>query len=899
LSDGLDGINELRAKYLRFFEEKGHLAYPSASLKADDPTLMFTSAGMVPFKPYFLGATPKFAGVDGVHHRVTTAQKCLRINDIENVGRTLRHHSFFEMMGNFSFGDYFKREAALWAWEFMTAPEWLGLEPERLYVTIYQDDDEAFRVWTGDVGVPEERISRWGEDENFWPASAVSEGPNGPCGPCSEIFYDRGAEFGSADESGPNVGSGDRFIEVWNLVFTQFDRRDGGALEPLPQRNIDTGLGFERLAAVMTGLEDAYATELFQPTIRRVAALSGAPYRGVASVSHRVIADHLRAVTFAITDGVLPANDGPGYVVKMLLRRASRHAWLLGLREPVLHELVSEVVAAMGEPYPELVDGRERVAGIVRTEEEQFLRTLEAGMQRVAQVLDDLGGDTLDGATAFDLWQTHGFPLDLTREMAAERGVSVDGEGYEAAREAARAVSRGGREAGALFSGGPDVLGHVAERVEETEFVGYAQTSASAAVRAVLAGDEEVDALEEGDAGVVVLDRTPFYAEGGGQIGDSGKLEWHDGSTGAAVVSATTRSSQGFVLHHARVVRGRLRRGQQLEARVDPGRHETEKHHSATHLLHAALRSVLGTHVAQAGSLVAPDRLRFDFSHGQALSPDEIQRVEELVNRWIQADFEVGWRVVPIAEARQAGAMMLFGEKYGHEVRMVTMGAGETSTGQPGQAAVSIELCGGTHVGRTGEIGSFIVSSEEAVSAGVRRIEARVGMAAVRTSQEERRLVQRLGRSLGGAAGELEGRVQRLQAELKQAQRDASQLRDRLAAAQTAGAAATGELHDAGGFRYTTASLQGLDAAALRSAADALLGKSGADIVVVGSGSLLVAKVSGPARERGAHAGNLIRELAQRAGGGGGGRADMAQAGVKDPAALATALAAVPDVLRG
>ncbi|MEJ2666347.1 MAG: alanine--tRNA ligase-related protein, partial [Deinococcales bacterium] len=308
-----------------------------------------------------------------------------------------------------------------------------------------------------------ERISRWGEDENFWPASAVSEGPNGPCGPCSEIFYDRGAEFGSADESGPNVGSGDRFIEVWNLVFTQFDRRDGGALEPLPQRNIDTGLGFERLAAVMTGLEDAYATELFQPTIRRVAALSGAPYRGVASVSHRVIADHVRAVTFAITDGVLPANDGPGYVVKMLLRRASRHAWLLGLREPVLHELVSEVVAAMGEPYPELVDGRERVAGIVRTEEEQFLRTLEAGMQRVAQVLDDLGGDTLDGATAFDLWQTHGFPLDLTREMAAERGVSVDGEGYEAAREAARAVSRGGREAGALFSGGPDVLGHVAE----------------------------------------------------------------------------------------------------------------------------------------------------------------------------------------------------------------------------------------------------------------------------------------------------------------------------------------------------------------------------------------------------------------------------------------------------
>ena len=905
MSDGVNSINELRSKYLRFFEGKGHLAYPSASLKSDDPTLMFTSAGMVQFKPYFLGATPKFAGVAGVHHRVTTAQKCLRINDIENVGRTLRHHSFFEMMGNFSFGDYFKKEAATWAWEFMTAPEWLGLDPDRLYVTIYQDDDQAFRVWTEDVGVPAERISRWGEDENFWPANAVSEGPNGPCGPCSEIFYDRGPEFGSPDETGPNTGSGDRFIEVWNLVFTQFDRKDGGGLEPLPQKNIDTGLGFERLAAVMTGLEDAYATELFQPTIRRVAELSGVPYRGVESVSHRVVADHLRAVAFAVSDGVMPANDGPGYVVKMLLRRASRHAWLLGLREPVLHGLVDQVVSAMGEPYPELVDGRERVQSIVKTEEEQFLRTLESGMQRVAQVLDELGGGTLDGATAFDLWQTHGFPLDLTQEMAAERGIRVDRAGYEAAREAAREVSRGGKQAAELFAGSRDALGNIAERVDETEFRGYVELASGATVLALMSGDDEVDSLGEGESGVVILDRTPFYAEGGGQVGDSGKLEW-DGAAagarrvpGAAVVSTTRRSSQGFTLHHARVVRGRLERGQHVEARVDPSRHETEKHHSATHLLHAALRSVLGTHVAQAGSLVTAERLRFDFSHGEALTEEEVLRIEELVNRWIQADLAVDWRVVPIAEARKAGAMMLFGEKYGQQVRMVTMGAGEAADGQPGRAAVSIELCGGTHVRRTGEIGSLLVTSEEAVSAGVRRIEARVGMAAVRAAQEQRTTSQRLARALGGTPAELEDRVHKLQADLKQAQRAQAQLRDRLAAAQTAGAAADAEIDEAGGFRYTTASLQGLDAAALRNAADALLGKSGVDVAVVGSGSLLVVKVSPAARQRGAHAGNLIRELAARAGGGGGGRPDMAQAGVKDPAGLAVALAAVRDVLAG
>ncbi|MBS3966452.1 MAG: alanine--tRNA ligase [Truepera sp.] len=871
-------IDQLRQQYLDFFKSKGHLSYPSASLKSDDPTLLFTSAGMVQFKPYFLGATPKFAGYEGVWPRVTTAQKCLRINDIENVGRTLRHHSFFEMMGNFSFGDYFKREAALWAWEFLTSSEWLGLDPERLYVTTYLDDDEAYAVWANEVGVPKERISRWGEDENFWPANAVTAGPNGPCGPCSEIFYDRGPEYGSPDETGPNTGSGDRFIEIWNLVFTQFDRQEGGVLVPLPQKNIDTGLGFERLAAVMTGVEDAYRTALFQPTIQRVAALSGQPYQGVSSVSHRVIADHSRAVTFAITDGIMPANDGPGYIVKMLLRRAARHAWLLGLREPVIYSLVDQVIEAMGAAYPELADGRERVMGIIKTEEEQFLRTLESGIARVGRLLSELDGDTLAGEVAFDLWQTYGFPLDLTQEMAAERGVRVDRAGYEAARERARQRSRGDKEQGALFGSGKDTLGAIAKEHGETRFVGYDTLSLPARVVALINGDEVVPVAGEGVSVHVILDSTPFYAEGGGQLGDMGALEWPGGK---AIVSTTTKSKQGLYLHQAKVLRGRLEPGLMVQAVVDPARRETEKHHSATHLLHAALRSILGTHVAQAGSLVAPERLRFDFSHPQALKPTELKQLETLVNRWIQADLAVNWREVPLSEARQAGAMMLFGEKYGERVRVVAMGE-------------SLELCGGTHVRRTGEIGALYIVSEEAVSAGVRRLEAVAGSAALRYVQELRGSTSELARQLGTTPAALPERVEKLLSELKVAQKEAQQLRDKLAAAQ---ASRAGELKEVAGFRYSTALLEGLDAPALRNAADSLMQKLQADIVVVASGTTLVAKVAAAAQARGAHAGNLIREVAKRAGGSGGGRPDMAQAGVKESGRLADAVAALPELL--
>ncbi|HEX7039454.1 MAG TPA: alanine--tRNA ligase [Trueperaceae bacterium] len=885
MTRGVKELNELRRRYLEFFVERGHLAYPSASLKSDDPTLMFTSAGMVQFKPYFLGATPKFAGYEGVWHRVTTAQKCLRINDIENVGRTLRHHSFFEMLGNFSFGDYFKREACRWAWEFSTSEEWLGLDPERLYVTVYEDDDEAFRIWRDEVGVPERRISRWGEDENFWPANAVTQGPNGPCGPCSEVFYDRGPDYGTPDEDGPNTGSGDRFVEYWNLVFTQFDRQDGGVLQPLPQKNIDTGLGFERLAALMTGQPDAYGTELFQPTIRRVAELSGRPYEGTRSLSHRVIADHVRAVTFAITDGVLPANDGAGYVVKMLIRRAARHAWLLGLRDTVLHGLVDQVIAAMGEPYPEIVDGRDRVMGVIETEEEQFLRTLEAGIERVGNLLDELEGNVLPGEVAFDLWQTYGFPLDLTQELAAERGVDVDRAGYEAAREEARRASRGDLGERRLFTAQSDALGAIAGRSGDTEFLGYTESRAEATVVGLVREGQEVDVLREGDSGVVVLDRTPFYAEGGGQVGDVGKLEW---AGGAALVSGTSRSTHGLHLHEAKVVRGELAPGTRLTAQVDPAREQTKKHHTATHLLHAALRTVLGTHVTQAGSLVAPDRLRFDFTHGRALAPEELRRVEELVNRWVQQDLAVSWRVVPIAEARQAGAMMLFGEKYGENVRMVSVGGAERP--------VSIELCGGTHVASTGTIGAFVITSEEAVSAGVRRVEARVGMAAIEYLEELRARERRMAESLGVSPAQLEARVAKLTADLKEAQREAARLRDRLAAALTSAAPAA-EVREAGGFRFATFAFDGLDAQALRGAADRQLEATGADVVVVGSGQLLVAKTSADARARGADAGKLVRAVSGRVGGGGGGKPDLAQAGIKDPARLGEALAAVPEVL--
>ena len=887
---GTTNPNELRQKFLEFFESKKHLVHAPASLKGDDPTLLFNVAGMQQFKAYFQGATPKFPGYEGLWPRVVTAQRCMRAggkdSDIENIGRTRRHHTMFEMLGNFSFGDYFKREAAQWAWEFFTSSQWLGLDPERLYVTVYNDDDEAYDIWLNEVRIPADHLSRFGEDENFWPANAIKDDRSGPCGPCSEIFYDRGPEFGSADETGPNTGMGDRYMEIWNLVFTQFNLEDG-VLTPLPQKNIDTGMGFERLVTIVSGATDAYATELFQPTIRKLVELTEHPYQDIESVHHRIIADHIRSVTFAVADGILPANDGAGYVIKMLIRRASRQAYLLGMREPLLYKLVACVVEAMGEDYPHVADAQVQVERIVKLEEEQFLRTLESGINRVNTLLDSLGGNTLDGETAFDLWQTYGFPLDLTQDIADERGVTVDKKGYEAARERARQLSRSGTEKGDMF-GGAGILTDLAAEQGETEFVGYTQTEAESTVIALIKNGALAEDVAEGGSVQVLLDKTPFYAEGGGQVSDAGKLEWQDG---AALVSATTKSSQGLFVHQARVIKGTLSKGQTLTARVDPSRSETQKHHSATHLLHEALRTVLGKHVAQAGSLVTPERLRFDFTHNEAITTDELEHIEILVNRWIQADFAVNWEIVSLEEARKSGAMMLFGEKYGERVRMVTMG-------DPATTVISAELCGGTHVNRTGEMGSLYVVSEESVSSGVRRVEAVTGQAAVAYAQSLRDISGHAASLLGTKPEGLSERIEKLQADLKAGQREVSTLRDQLAAAQTSGGTVS-ETQEAGGFSYVTTVLEGLDATALRNAADNLLNKSGADIVVLASGQLLVTKASKDAQAKGAHAGNIIREVAQRAGGGGGGRPDMAQAGVKDTSKVQDALAAMPEILEG
>ncbi len=866
---------ELREKFLSFFEGKGHLRLPSFSLiPENDPSLLFTSAGMAPLKPYFLGAPPIFGGKEW--RRITTCQKCLRVGDIENVGRTGRHNTFFEMLGNFSFGDYFKREAILWAWEFLTDKNWLGLDPDRLWVTVYEDDDEAYAIWRDEVGVPEERIGRFGEDENYWPGGAITHGPNGPSGPCSEIFYDRGPAFGTPDETGPNTGSGDRFVEIWNLVFTQYDRQGPipgpGILKPLPQKNIDTGMGLYRVAAILQDVEDFYSTDTFYPLIQAVAQWSGEAYRGKESVSHRVIADHVRAVVAALADGVTFSNTGRGYVIRRLLRRALRHGYLLGLREPFLHRLSPMVAELLGDFYPEMRENLPSVERQIRLEEERFLETLEGGLKRLEGLLAGLKpGEVLPGEEAFRLYDTYGFPLDLTVEIAAERGHGVDTEGFQKALEAQQERSRAHmafeRE---IFKRTAQVLEEIYRERGGTEFVGYTALEAEAEVLALLAGDQALAEAGPGTEVGVVLDRTPFYAEGGGQVGDQGYLDWPGGR---AWVETTRRVEPGLYLHQARVEEGVLRVGQRLRARVEEGvRRATERNHTATHLLHAALRAVLGPHVRQAGSLVAPDRLRFDFTHPEALSPEEIRRIELLVNRWIMADFPVAWRYLPLEEAKREGAMALFGEKYGEVVRVVRVEGG------PEPGLESKELCGGTHVRRTGEIGAFLIRSEEGVSAGVRRVEAVTGEGAWALARGALDRLRALAGRLEVGEAQLEERLDRLFQEIKEKEREVQSLRARLLGflAQEV------EAEEKGGLRYAAVELPGLEGPALREAADRLV-EGGLDLVLVLSGGQVVLKLGPRALAKGLEAGSLFRRLVEAAGGRGGGRGALAQGGGLDP----------------
>ncbi|WP_102127619.1 alanine--tRNA ligase [Deinococcus planocerae] len=947
---------EIREKYLQFFQSKGHLRLPSHSLIAPDPTTLFTVAGMQPFKPQFMGAPAKFPGY-GESRRVTTAQKCIRVGDIENVGRTRRHLSLFEMMGNFSFGDYFKREAILWAWEFLTGPEWMGMDASRMYVTIYEDDDEAFGYWTQEVGLPESHIHRFGADENFWPADAPLKGPNGPCGPCSEIYYDRGPAYG--DDTWPDYAQtreSARFLEVWNLVFPQYDRQDPRpdgtpVLTDLPFKNIDTGMGLERVASVVQDVPDFYSNDVFRPIVERVAELSGKPYEGEVSVSHRVVAEHIRSVSMTVADGVALSNTRRGYVIRKILRRASRHAYLLGLREPTLYQLVPLVVRGMGGAYPELVQEEARVTAAIRAEEERFLKTLESGMGRLQLSLARLGriytkeqtnegivykinpehrqyhdwvytkfgreiydrADVmspdgmmtigratfpahipqhtdfqpkdlvLSGEEAFVLYDTYGFPLDLTKEIAEEYGVSVDEAGYAESLEKAQELARAGSKYGKseLFGGGQEVL----EGLPPTQFVGYDDLDTNGEVLALVGAGERFDHLEAGSEATVVLSRTPFYAEGGGEVGDTGVLEWEGGR---AAVRDTRKTPGGVFLHDVLVEEGTLTPGLTVRALVAPERQAIQRHHTATHLLHAALRAVLGSGVRQAGSLVAPDRLRFDFSHGSALSADEIAAVERLVNRWVTANFPVTWREMPIEEAKAAGATALFGEKYGDRVRVVSVEGGVPFEGR---TVTSKELCGGAHVARTGDIGALVIVSDENVAAGVRRVEALAGEAASTWVRERLNTAGRVAGLLNTNLDGLEGRISGLQAALKAAGQEAAQARRQLAEAQMGGGSGAGsQVRELGGFKVAALRLSGIEGNELRGAADKLLDGSGADLAVIASDRGLVVKATKDAVGRGAHAGHLVGKLAAAAGGKGGGRPDMAQAGIQNPEAALGAL---------
>ena len=871
--------SQIREKYLQFFESKGHLRFPSHPIPVyDDPTLMFSVAGMAQFKRYFIGDKPDF-GARGVATRVVTAQKCIRIGDIENVGRTARHCSLFEMMGNFSFDSYFKKEAIEWAWEFITAPEWLGFDPNRIYVTIYKDDNEAFTYWTQNVGLEPSRINRFDADENFWPQNAPSKGPNGPCGPCSEIFYDRGEAYGADtwQDYATNPESA-RFLEFWNLVFPGYNRSDGedgtGHLEDLGRRNIDTGLGLIRAAAISQGVPDLYGTDDFVPLLEKIVNLSGKPYGGANSLSHRVIAEHLRMVSMTLADGVTFGTGEREYVVRKVMRRAIRHGYLLGIREPMLYQLVPIVAATLGVAYPEMVSAQDSVSKQIEQEEALFLKTLERGIERLETAI--AGKTVLTGDQAFILYGTYGFPLDLTKEICEERGISVDEDGYKTAlkedQTLARAGSKYGKKDGVF--GGSNVLDGMAA----TDFVGYTSTHAHTQVIGLLLGHDRLESATEGQHLQAILEATPFYAESGGQIGDKGVLEW---TGGRAAVLDTQKNAAGVFVHDLHILRGTLSVGTALEARVEAGtRSATERHHTATHLLQAALRATLGTHVQQKGSLVTPTQLRFDFTHGEPVSSEDLRRVEQLVNRWIQADFAVTWQNMPLDEARKTGAMALFGTKYGDTVRVVSVDGDVSSVGilESSVAVSSKELCGGTHVPRTGNIGAFIITSEEGVAAGVRRLEALCGEAATTYMRQTLDRVQGISRAINATPESLPERFEKMQDELRGQQKEIAVLKQKLVQAQTSGntSAETLELN---GLKVVRMQLDGVEGAALKTAADDLMDKTRADLVVVGSGTGLVVKASKEANAKGIKAGDVIRKLAQAGGGNGGGSPAMAQAG--------------------
>ncbi|GAB1407130.1 alanine--tRNA ligase [Thermomonas brevis] len=865
--------SEIRRDFLEFFASKGHTIVPSAPLvPGNDPTLLFTNSGMVQFKDVFLGAEKRS------YVRAADVQRCLRAggkhNDLDSVGYTARHHTFFEMLGNWSFGDYFKKEAIAWAWELLT--EVWQLPADRLLATVYHTDDEAYAIWRDDIGLPEDRIIRIGDNkgapfasDNFWQMADT-----GPCGPCSEIFYDHGAHIAGGPPGSPDE-DGDRFIEIWNNVFMQFDRAADGTLTPLPAPCVDTGMGLERIAAILQQVHSNYEIDLFQRLIRHAAELTGTA--DLDNKSLRVIADHIRASAFLIVDGVLPSNEGRGYVLRRIIRRALRHGWMLGVRAPFFHKLVATLDELMGEAYPVLREGRATAERALKAEEERFAETLDAGM-RIFNDVAAKSGDTIPGADAFRLYDTYGFPLDLTQDMARERGLSVDVAGFDAAMAQQKDTAR----AAGKFGGGVQLAADLVAKLSPTMFLGYDELEAgSLEVLALLKDGKSVDAVEAGEDAIVILDRTPFYAESGGQVGDTGDL---DGVESRFNVADTLKLAGQFHGHAGRVQFGRLRVGDRLRGAVDAGRRgATILNHSATHLLHAALRDVLGTHVQQKGSLVAPDRLRFDFSHFQPMTAAELAEIERRVNAEVRANHEGEVRHMGMQEALDFGAMALFGEKYGERVRVLRFGP--TST----------ELCGGTHVGRTGDIGLFKIISEGGVSAGVRRIEAVTGQGALdHVAEEERRLGEAAG-LLGGTSGDVGDKLRALLDRQKKLERELQALKAKAASNATGDLGA--QARDVGGIKVLAARLEGFDAKALREAMDRLKQQLG-DAVIVLAGAdagkaALVAGVGGAAAGK-VKAGELLGHVAGQINGKGGGRPDMAQGGGDDGPALLAALDGVP-----
>jgi alanyl-tRNA synthetase len=862
--------NEIRSRFLDYFKRQGHTIVPSSPLvPGNDPTLLFTNSGMVQFKDVFLGKEKR------PYVRATTSQRCVRAggkhNDLENVGYTARHHTFFEMLGNFSFGDYFKRDAIRFAWELLTRE--FGLDPARLWVTVYQTDDEAYDLWSKDIKVPKERIGRIGDkpggsrfqSDNFW-----QMGDTGPCGPCTEIFYDHGPGIPGGPPGTPDA-DGDRYIEIWNLVFMQFNRDDSGTLHPLPRPSVDTGMGLERIAAVLQRVHSNYEIDLFRDLIAAAARVTGA--KDLDSSSLKVIADHIRACAFLITDGVIPGNEGRGYVLRRIIRRAIRHGYKLGQTKPFFHTLVGDLSRVMGEAYPELPAAQHRVADVLRQEEERFAETLENGMKVLENALHR-EDRMLDGETVFQLYDTFGFPVDLTADIARERGVMIDHAGFEAAmekqRERARAASRFTMQAGMDYSG------------QATEFHGYDTLRLDGKIVALYKGGTPVQRIEAGDEAVVVLDRTPFYAESGGQVGDQGELASGNGS----FTVEDTQKIQAEVFGHKGVLKaGRFAVGDAVTAQVNPvTRTRAAYNHSATHLMHAALRKVLGPHVTQKGSLVDASRTRFDFSQHAPMTPEQIAEVEELVNREIRSNHTVETRRMKYDEAIKAGAMALFGEKYGDEVRVLRMGD------------FSTELCGGTHVRRTGDIGFFKIISESGIAAGIRRVEAVTAEGALAWVREQEARLSEAAQVLKVQPQEILHKLAQILDNVKSLEKELARLKSRLASSQ--GDDLAEQAVTIGPVRVLAAQLDGADVRTLREAMDKLKDKLKSAAIVLGAVEgdkvTLIAGVTDDLISK-VRAGELVNYVAQQVGGKGGGRADMAQAGGTQPERLPDALATVAD----